>query len=327
MNIVVLGSGTFGTAIANELSFNKKNKVVLFTSNTIKALEINTKHTNKVSFPNKVLNVCLEATNDEGIFANADVVFIALPSNIIVSVISNLKSCFNKKILFVNLSKGILVNSTTIVEGIKNTLGTQEVVSLKGPSFAAELIERSKTLLTLGYESKIHLDIINRIVNKTVIYLDYTNDIRGVEIMSVIKNVYAIFIGIVDAKYNSANTRFMILTKTFSEIQIIARALRCNESTLFLACGLGDFCLTSLNDLSRNRTLGLLIGKGFFSFESKSNNVITEGMHGIKLLSAMLEKNVKLQLPIFNKLYDFVVKNESIIDIDFDEIVSFNTNQ
>ena len=130
MNIVMLDSGNFGTAIANELSFNKKNKVVLFTSNTIKALEINTKHTNKVSFPNKVLNVCLEATNDEGIFANADVVFIALPSNIIVSVISNLKSCFNKKILFVNLSKGILVNSTTIVEGIKNTLGTQEVVSL-----------------------------------------------------------------------------------------------------------------------------------------------------------------------------------------------------
>ena len=47
-------------------------------------------------------------------------------------------------------------------------------------------------------------------------------------------------------------------------------------------------------------------------------------MHGIRLLSTMLEKDVKLQLPIFNKLYDFVVKNESIIDIDFDEIVSFN---
>ena len=264
MNIVVLGSGTFGTAIANELSYNKKNKVVLFTSTKIKALEINKKHTNKVSFPNKVLNASLEATDNRDIFTNADVVFIALPSNIIVSIISSLKSFFNKKILFVNLSKGILSNGTTIVEGIKKTLETKKVVSLKGPSFAAELIERSKTLLTLGYESKIHIDTINRILNNTVIYLDYTADIRGVEMMSLIKNIYAIFIGIVDAKYNSANTRFMILTKTFSEIKIIARALRCNESTLFLACGLGDFCLTSLNDLSRNRTLGLLIGKGFF---------------------------------------------------------------
>jgi len=327
MNIVVLGSGTFGTAIANELSYNKKNKVVLFSSNTRKVCEVNTKHTNKTCFPNKSLNECLAATNDKNIFVKANAVLIALPSNIIVSVLLKLKSYFNKKILVINLSKGILDNGDTIVDGIKKTLETQEVVSLKGPSFAVELIERSRTLLTLGYKDQNHYDLVKKMVNKTVIYLDYTNDIRGVEIMSVIKNIYAIFIGIIDAKYNSANTRFMILTKTFSEIQIIARALGCNESTLFLACGLGDFCLTSLNDLSRNRTLGLLIGKGFFSFQSNPNNVITEGMYAIRLLNNLLEKNIKSKLPIFIKLHDFITKNESIIDIDFDEVVSFNANK
>ena len=66
----------------------------------------------------------------------------------------------------------------------------------------------------------------------------------------------------------------MILTKAFSEIRIILRLLGGREDTLFLACGFGDFCLTSLNDLSRNRTLGLLIGKGFFNSDYKSNSVI-----------------------------------------------------
>ena len=77
-------------------------------------------------------------------------------------------------------------------------------------------------------------------------------------------------LGIVDAKFNSPNTRFMILTKAFSEIRVFLSMLGGKDDTLFLAW-FGDLCMTSLHDLSRNRTLGLLVGKGFFNSDYKSN--------------------------------------------------------
>ena len=321
MNILVLGAGTFGTAIANELSVNKENNVILFSRNHDKVDEISTLHTNKSCFPNKHLTQFLSATSDKNEITNADIIFIALPSSAIIETVYTLKSYFKQDVLLVNLSKGLFAGGVTIVDGIKEALNTDNVVTLKGPSFAVEVMEHADTLLTLGYTTKQQYELINKMVQNTSIHLDCTTDIRGVEVLSVLKNIYALVIGVIDAKYNSSNTRFMILTKAFSEIRILLRSLGGAEDTLFLACGFGDFCLTSLNDLSRNRTLGLLIGKGFFSADYKSNTVILEGLISIEMLHQLADDKVKNELPIFNKLYNFITKNESEFEIDFHELV------
>ena len=104
---------------------------------------------------------------------------------------------------------------------------------MKGPSFAVEVMEHADTLLTLGYTKKNQYELVRKIVQDTSIFLDYTTDIRGVELLSVLKNIYALFIGVVDARYNSSNTRFMILTKAFSEIRILLDSLGGTESTLY----------------------------------------------------------------------------------------------
>jgi len=320
MNILVLGAGTFGTAIANEFSVNKDNRVVLFSRNQDKVDEINTLHTNKSCFPNKHLTKGLQASSDKNTIRNADILLVALPSSVIIETLVKLKPYFKEDILVVNLSKGLFIGGVTVVDEIKKSLNIDNVVTLKGPSFAVELMEHSDTLLTLGYTTKQQYESINKIVKNTSIYLDCTTDIRGVEVLSVLKNIYALVIGVVDAKYNSPNTRFMILTKGFSEIRILLRSLGGSEQTLFLACGFGDFCLTSLNDLSRNRTLGLLIGKGFFSADYKSNSVILEGLSAIDMVYHLVDDKVN-ELPIFNKLYNFIAKNESEFEIEFNELI------
>jgi glycerol-3-phosphate dehydrogenase (NAD(P)+) len=142
-----------------------------------------------------------------------------------------------------------------------------------------------------------------------------------VEVLSVLKNIYALVLGVVDAKYNSPNTRFMILTKAFSEARILLKSVGGSEDTLFLACGFGDFCLTSLNDLSRNRTLGLLIGKGFFNSEYKSNSVILEGLNAIEMFHDLTEEDVLKELPLLDKLYNFFVNQESELEFKFDELI------
>lgn len=321
MNILVLGAGAFGTAIANELSVNTENNVVLFSRNKEKVDEINNFHTNKSCFPNKHLTKFLSATSDVSMLQNADVIFIALPSSVIIESLTQLKKNFKKDVLLVNLSKGLFADGVTIVESIQEDLGISNVVSLKGPSFAVEVMEHADTLLTLGYSSNAQYKTINSIIKDTSLHIDCTTDIRGVEVLSVLKNIYALALGVVDAKYNSPNTRFMILTKAFSEARILLRSLGGSDDTLFLACGFGDLCMTSLNDLSRNRTLGLLIGKGFFSADYKSNSVILEGLNAVNLVHSFPLDHLMEDLPLLNKLHSFFASKSSVLTIDFDELV------
>ena len=321
MNILVLGGGTFGTAIANELSVNTENNVVLFSRNQQKVDEINTYHTNKSCFPNKHLTKFLSATSDKNEIRKADIVFIALPSPVIIENLLMLQSYFNKDALFVNLSKGLFAEGVTVVESIQKKLGITNIVTLKGPSFAVEVMEHADTLLTLGYSTNHQYEIINRIIKNTSLHIDCTTDIRGVEVLSVLKNIYALVLGVVDAKYNSPNTRFMILTKAFSEARTLLRSLGGADDTLFLACGFGDLCMTSLNDLSRNRTLGLLIGKGFYNADYKSNSVILEGLNAVNLVHALPLEHITEDLPLLNKLHDFFASEKNILSIEFDKLV------
>ena len=321
MNILVLGAGVFGSAIANELSVNTENNVVLFSRSQQKIDEINNYHTNKSCFPNKHLTKFLSATCDKNEIKKADIVFIALPSNVIVENLVMLQSYFKQEALFVNLSKGLFAKGITVVDRIREDLGFTNIVTLKGPSFAVEVMEHADTLLTLGYSTNQQYEVINTIIKNTSLHIDSTTDIRGVELLSVLKNIYALVLGVVDAKYNSPNTRFMILTKAFSEARILLKSFGGSEDTLFLACGFGDFCLTSLNDLSRNRTLGLLIGKGFFSADYKSHAVILEGLNAIEMFHNLIEEDELKELPLLNKLNTFFAKQETELDFSFNELI------
>jgi glycerol-3-phosphate dehydrogenase (NAD(P)+) len=320
MNILVLGAGTFGTAIAHQLARNNNNSVFLFSRNKRKVDEINIFHTNTDCFPNKKIGLKLNATNKKSDIKAADIIFIALPSSVIVENMIHIKSLLQKDVLIVNLSKGLLSGGVTVVDKLKEALKTDNIVTLKGPSFAVELLENSDTLLTLGYNTNQQLELIQSVIEYTSLHIDATKDIRGVEILSVLKNIYALIIGVVDAQYDSANTRFMILTKSFSEIRILLELLGGDQDTLFLACGFGDLGLTSLNDLSRNRTLGLLIGKGFFNADYKSNVVVLEGLNSIRMFYETVgNKNIK-ELPLFNKLYKFFMHKEKKLEFKFDDL-------
>ena len=321
MNIFVIGSGTFGTAISNELANNKSNNVVLFSRSLNKVNEINNNHTNKKYFPNKKLNTLLQSTNIHSEIIKADVIFIALPSSILKDGINDFRNYISKNQLVVNLSKGIFKDGYTIVDFLSEFLDSENIVCLKGPSFAVEIMEHANTLLTLGYSNKNQKDLMSKIFLDTNIHFDSTKDIRGVEILSVIKNIYALLIGVIDAKYNSPNTRFMFLTKAFTEIRILNKEFQGDLDTLFLSCGLGDLCLTSLNDLSRNRTLGLLIGKGFYNPNSKENTVIIEGLNSINIIFSLIDEALIYKLPFLMKLHSFFNSNKKSFIVDFNEFI------
>ena len=322
MNIYIIGSGTFGTAIANSLAENPNNNVTLYSRSKKIVDDINNNNFNTTYFPNTKLNTKIKATNDPGRVSGHEFVFLAIPSSAIKECLNNFKYKISNEQIIINLSKGIFNNGQTITDYLASFFDNKNIVSLKGPSFAIEIMENAKTLLTLACAEKFLFEKISKLFLKTNIFLDYTNDIKGVEVLSVIKNIYALFIGVIDAKYNSHNTRFMFMTKVFSEIRMLNNNLGGNENTLFLSCGLGDVCLTSLNDLSRNRTLGLLIGKGFYESNSKDNTVVIEGLNSVKTIYNMIDQKLVSDFPILSKLHFYLNSNEKRFNIDVKEFLA-----
>ena len=319
MKIFIIGSGTFGTAIANELSRDIDNEVVIFSRSKEIKDEINNLHTNKKYFPDNILNDSLVCSNDFSEIRSADIIFIALPSSVLPIVIKSFSSYVSENQIIVNLSKGILFDGKTILDFLKEELTSNNIVSLKGPSFAVEIMKRATTLLTLGYSEENQKNIIYSIFQKTCINLESTNDVIGVEMLGVIKNMYAILLGIIDVKYSSPNTRFMILSKVFKEIKILNKEFHGDTETLFLACGFGDVCLTSFNDLSRNRTLGISIGKGLFN--NVSDNIIVEGVNSVNTIFSQIDKSTVNKLPLLEKLFLFFQSESHSFEFDLKSII------
>lgn len=298
MKLTVIGAGTFGTAIANSLK--NKFEIVLYTRNKFVVDDINTNRKNTTYFNNKVLSKQIHATSDaQQALDDAEVVFICLPSYLITDFFHTVT--LSEKTLLVNGAKGFGKPGLLIPDALHEIL-PNKVASFKGPSFANEMIFEIPTAFTVAIENEPDFALLKSLFRKDLIILDHSKDIKGVELMSVVKNVYAIIIGVVDAIFNSANVRFLIFTKVLAEIRKLLQVMQINESVIYTYAGIGDLGLTSLNDLSRNRTLGLLIGKGFWQKQSQDSNVILEGFKSLQNVLDLLPDQAKNQFYLLQNL-------------------------
>ncbi|NCD05192.1 MAG: glycerol-3-phosphate dehydrogenase [Spirochaetia bacterium] len=307
--IIIAGSGVFGTAIAERLAWNTDNQVLIYARNSDVVEEINTNHKNSKSFSTRYINKNIKAFNNLETFSKASYIFLAIPSKAILSFCNQIKEHVKDNTLIINLAKGMSDEGAFITE----KLPFKRKASMKGPTFAIELLNGFPSAFTFGGNKEDYLIVKDSILKNTALTLDYTNDIRAVELLSILKNMYAIAIGLVSGRYNSPNVDFLIYTKSVNEMRKFLTLFECESSTIFTYCGMGDLGLTSLNDLSRNRTLGLLVGKGFLQ-DNKSTTVI-EGYRTIKLMyEKTKEHNLVDEYPIVTALYKLMYKEESLTD-------------
>jgi glycerol-3-phosphate dehydrogenase (NAD(P)+) len=302
IKICVVGAGAIGTALAHALAHKPELEVILFSIEDQVVESINNNQYNTKYFPNTKLIWRLKATGDINVLSENDFIFLAIPSSVMLEFVIENKSLFKVDAILINLAKGLSKDEYfTIAESVQANVD-QKVATMKGPTFARDLIDKIPTAFTLGSIHEDIFPIFKNIVAGTNIYLDYSTDLRGVELLSTMKNIYAIATGILDAQFNSPNLRFMFLTKPFYEMRTILIHFGGAKKTIFKYCGFGDFALTALNDLSRNRTLGLLIGKGFFS--ENISKMVLEGKNAVIIFSDILskDKNLTEKFEIINEL-------------------------
>ncbi len=314
IKICFVGSGTISTALANVLAQKPNHEVFLLSVEQEVVDSVSNDHINRKYFPNVVLHNSLKATFDKNILTEADIIFFGMPSNVVVSYVRENKLLIGEEALLVNLAKGFGENQKTIPQCLAKEVPNQ-IFSLKGPSFAREIINNLPTAFTLASKRNKHFELFGKIFKGTTIYLDYSTDVMGVELASILKNIYAIMVGIVDAHFDSPNLRSLILTKAINEMRFIIDKFGGEELTMFNYCGFGDFTLTALNDLSRNRTLGLLIGKGFFT-DYISEKVVLEGKVAVNVFVEEIAKKrgIKTKNLMMKELYK--VFNDEKYDIN-----------
>jgi len=234
--ISIIGAGTIGTAIGNILAENGSGGIMLHSIEEAVVKSINDKRVNNRYFPGFHLHPELKATLDTRLLGGSSIIFLAIPSVSLMGYLQSIREHIPGNAILINLAKGFGSRDKTIVECLHEHFGNP-VFTLKGPSFAKEIINRLPTGFTLGYSNADLVSDVSDIFRGSTIYLDFSDDVPGVEILSILKNIYAIVLGIVDAQFNSPNLRFLILTRAFREMLNILLYLGGKEETIYKYCG------------------------------------------------------------------------------------------
>ncbi len=308
--IVIVGSGAFGTAIAESLvrDKTKKNKIVLFGINSKEINDINKNHRNSKYFSIKLSAKLHATTNSKKAFNDADIILLAVPSMAIrtslkESIIPNL----NKPAYFINLSKGFdYLNVDILSNVIKKTVPEKfnnGVLKLAGASFATEVINKQPTSFVLAADNKsISEEIYSDLSNSTMKIIPM-DSLDAIEWISIIKNPLALLQGIVAGLEYQVNTRSIFFAQAANEMKRLLQFLNLNENVIFSPAGIGDLYLTGSSRKSRNYATGFAIGKADRVTKKILQRFTTvEGLRSIEILLRLSRRN-KLDLKSIEILY------------------------
>ena len=309
MNVAVVGSGSMGTALAQHISHNVSN-VFLFARRTDVVSAINQNRVNSDYFPSLQLNKNICAYNIEDFYRiDADVVIFAIPSGSVRDTVKNYFPDLSDQIV-ISTAKGIEYPSLmTMTEVISENTPCEHVLSFSGPNFADEIAYGHIAGATIGMSDPSLRSPMSNLFDGFI--LDFSNDVRAVELCGVLKNVYAIGTGMWDSVYSNYNEHYTFLNMCYKEMCALLKEISHDPDIFTKFCCYGDFNLTANVDKSRNRTLGLMIGKKIIKTPYVDSGVTFEGSKSVKGIVELANKH-NTDMPIAHFVYDVLCGNNSI---------------
>lgn len=308
MKLTVLGAGCWGLTLAWLLTENFE-KVTVWGRHVDLSEELLTKKS--VTKPLQIqLKDKVEITSDlEAAVKDADIILLVVATSGIREVSKNLaKTRLSSNQILVNTSKGLeLPSLMRMSEVIKEELPDVNLAVLSGPTLAKEVLAGCPTAASVACEN---MDIARCIQEKLTVpskFRLYTNDdMIGVELGGSLKNVIAIASGFAGALNLGDNCKGTLLTRGMAEIVRISVALGAKPATLYGLSGMGDLIATCSSPLSRNYTVGSMIGKG-----KKIDDILKElgsVAEGVKTSKAVCElaKKLNIEVPISSAIYEAV---------------------
>ncbi|EKD44834.1 MAG: hypothetical protein ACD_70C00210G0002 [uncultured bacterium] len=307
--IAVLGAGAWGTALAVLLARNGQ-LVRLWDHDTKRLTQLQSERAFVgVPFPD---SLTIEMNLADAVRDITDVCLV-IPSFAFRKVLVQLKSLMPSTARFVWGTKGLDPETQGFLhQVIYDVFSNQTPVAvLSGPSFAKEVAINLPTAVSLaGNNPDFLASLVKRFHNGHFrVYIN--NDLIGVQLCGVVKNVMAIAVGISDGMGFGANTRCALITRGLAEIARLCEVLGGMRETVMSLAGVGDLVLTSTDNQSRNRRFGLAIGQGASAEKALSDiGESVEGYYNAKQLFQLAQKN-KVSMPISEQVYAILYENRA----------------
>jgi len=182
-------------------------------------------------------------------------------------------------------------------------------VALSGPNFASEIILNLASACNIASKNKNNALTVKKILQTDNFKVNIIDDVYGLELCGVIKNINAIAYGICEGMNINENARYAILTKGFNDTKDIISKVGGEKYTVDQYCGFGDLVLTSTSKESRNHTLGMLYGQRI-KVDEKSSGILFEGKNSIMAVKSICGE-YSIESPVVNFVYEVIVKQKN----------------
>jgi glycerol-3-phosphate dehydrogenase (NAD(P)+) len=304
MNVTVIGTGGWGTALA-VLLLGNGHGVTLWGRLKEEVEPIIAAGENKAFLPGVKIPREIHLTLDtHTALRSAELVVLAVPSHGMRSICESLRNFLPAGVPFVSVAKGIENESgARMSEVIAEVLRTDRIVVLSGPSHAEEVGRGIPTAVVVASRDAQHAARAQQAFMNERFRIYTHDDVTGVELGGALKNVIAIAAGVCDGIGFGDNTKAALCTRGLTEMARLATALGARRETLFGLSGVGDLIVTAFSKHSRNRGFGERLGRGETAEQiAASTQTVAEGVKTAKSAWQLAQRH-GVDVPITREVY------------------------
>ena len=310
--LTVIGNGAWATTIANHLAKNVTN-LVQWCYSEDRANQLNeTKVHDKLPTIQLKKNHTCTANLAEAIAGTQGIVF-CVPARFAKQTIEQLIPLYKPQTPFLNLTKGIFSESFLLLADYLNQrLNQCNYAVLSGPNLALEIAEQKPAASVVAAKYSQTAVFFQQLLNHSNFRIYTSDDTIGVACGGLLKNIYAIAAGCIDALDLGSNTKATLITRCVPEMMLFGKKLGATVDTFYGLSGIGDLMATCNSSLSRNYQCGWSLAKGMTLQEFETSlNAVAEGIHTTKYIYDY-SKNNQIEMPITQAVYDMMYNNVSI---------------
>ena len=299
--VAVLGAGSFGTCLA--MLCAREHDVAIWARKPEIADSINRERRNPRYLEDVPLPEQVRASNDLAeVLADRELVICAVPSHGVREVMSLAGGLLSREAIVVSTVKGIELGTwmrmDQVLQDVLDPVYHPRLVFLSGPSFAREIAAGKPTAVTLACAVESYAISVQQSISSPTFRCYTHSDVIGAELGGALKNVIAIAVGICDGMGFGQNARAAVMTRGLREITRLAVVMGADPMTFLGLAGMGDLVLTCTGDLSRNRQVGLELGRGRELTEIVAGmHQVAEGIRTTRAACALADLH-KVEMPI-----------------------------
>ncbi len=313
----IIGGGGWGTAVASMVA-EKNGETIIWCREPEVADAINQRHENAVFLPGIALDRRLIATtNLRKTVAESKTIILATPAQHLRNTLSTALPAIAPDARLIIAAKGIEKESLKLMHEVVEEIipnSSERIFVLSGPTFAREIGMKMPSAAVIAGKSEEELHFLQEFFSLPYFRVYRSSDVIGVEVGGAIKNVIAIGVGIVEGMRLGRNSQAALMTRAIAEMTRFAVKLGANPFTVSGLSGLGDLILTCTGDLSRNRQVGIRLGRGEKITEiMRDMKTVAEGVH-TAVAAYQLARKHEVTMPIVETVYRILYEDLNLRD-------------